>query len=119
MTDVSSRLASGGLRDLYERWMSRIMMRDTPWARMKPAIQRAYKPLKPPEARRELMSVMDSLVAVGWLEPEAPTGRQRGVAAWRINPRVHPKFAARAKAEAERRREARERLAEVLAKVRG
>ncbi|HJS87583.1 MAG TPA: DUF3987 domain-containing protein [Acetobacteraceae bacterium] len=94
---------------ILARGTSRITTRD---------ITRAYGALRPPEAARELMAVMGSLVAVGWLEPEAPTNPAKGVTSWQVNPRVHTKFAARAKAEAERRQKAKEHLAEAFAKMR-
>lgn len=37
----------------------------------------SYKPLRPPETRRELDALMASLVSVSWLEPEEPSNPAR------------------------------------------
>jgi hypothetical protein len=81
-------------------------------------IARDYRALSAPEARRELMSVMDSLVSVGWLDPEEPNNPVKPVTNWRVNPAVHVIFAERAAAEAERRARAREQVAEAVERVR-
>jgi hypothetical protein len=70
-------------------------------------VVRAYIQLRAPEARDELHSVMASLVAIGWLDPEPRRNPLADVSTWRVNPAVHTLFAARA----EREREERERRA--------
>ena len=77
-------------------------------------IVRAYGPLRPPEAKRELMEVMDSLVSVCWLRPEDQANPARPPSAWHVNPAVYSVFAARAAAEKQRRAEERARLAEMF-----
>ena len=75
-------------------------------------IGRAYRELRAPEAKRELDSVMGSLVAVGWVEPENPDNPVKPVNSWRVNPAVHSIFAEKAKAEANRRLEVRKKIEE-------
>jgi len=85
-------------------------------------VVQAYRALRSPEARAELTGVMDSLVTVGWLDPEPPANPARPVSAWKVNPAVHVRFAERAEREQARRAEARENLAahvEALRKARG
>lgn len=84
-------------------------------------IVRSYRALAAPEAKDELAAVMTSLVAIGWLEPEASKNPAKPVGAWIVNPAVHVAFEARAERERERRRNAREQLAadfEVLRQMR-
>jgi hypothetical protein len=77
-------------------------------------IMRSYGALSAPEARDELNSVMASLVAIGWVDPEPPRNTLVPVSAWRVNPLVHVRFAARAESEraarAQRAKETREHL---------
>jgi hypothetical protein len=75
---------------------------------------RGYRPLSAPEARDELSSVMASLVAIGWLDPEPPRNQFAPVSAWRVNPLVHERFAARA---AQERAERQQRVEEVRQKL--
>ncbi len=85
-------------------------------------VVQAYRALRSPEARAELTGVMDSLVTVGWLDPEPPANPARPVSAWKVNPAVHVRFAAKAEREQARREEARENLAahvDALRKLRG
>jgi hypothetical protein len=75
-------------------------------------IMRGYSALSSPEARAEIDSVMASLVAVGWLDPEPSRNALTPVSAWRVNPVVHERYAARAEQErAERKRRAEEVVA--------
>ena len=55
---------------------------------------RLPRALKAPEARRELEEVMESLVTIGWLEPEVPANKARRTfqSAWAVNPAVHVRF---------------------------
>lgn len=66
-------------------------------------IQRAYGPLRPPEARRELEQVMAGLETAGWCRAEAPDNPVRPIAGWTLNPALFSRFADRAAAERERR----------------
>lgn len=82
-------------------------------------VVRAYGPLKAPEQRSELMSVMQSLETMGWLRAEPQDNPARPPSAWAVNPLVHQQFAARAAAEREARQRARTRIAETVARIRG
>jgi hypothetical protein len=75
-------------------------------------IVRSYEALKSPEAKREMQSVMESLVAIGWLDPVEPTNFSKPTTTWMVNPAVHTIFAERAKAEATRRREGKAKIIE-------
>ena len=75
-------------------------------------VVRAYGALRAPEAKDELAAVMDSLVTLGWLEPENPVNPVKPVHAWSVNPAVHVRFAERAERERERREQARAALAD-------
>jgi hypothetical protein len=75
---------------------------------------RGYRPLSAPEARDELSSVMASLVTLGWVDPEPPRNQLNPVSAWRVNPLVHDRFAARA---AQERTERQQKTAEVRQKL--
>jgi hypothetical protein len=78
-------------------------------------VMRNYGPLRAPEARNELDSVMDSLVTIDWLEPEPPRNAYAPISAWQVNPAVHARFTERAAQEAadrkERQQKERERRA--------
>ena len=76
---------------------------------------RAYGSLRGPEAAAELMSVMSSLVAIGWLEPEEPENPVKPVHAWAVNPLVHTMFAARAEQAREARQKGRDLASNDLA----
>ena len=76
---------------------------------------RAYGSLRGPEAAPELMSVMSSLVAIGWLEPEEPENPVKPVHAWAVNPLVHTMFAARAEQAREARQKGRDLASNDLA----
>jgi hypothetical protein len=75
----------------------------------------SYRALRAPEARRELETVMASLVAVSWLDPVEPTSPTKGVTTWRVNPAVHVQYAQRAAGEAARRAQVRKQLETVFA----
>ena len=50
-------------------------------------IMRSYRPFKAPEQRREMIEVMSSLEAMGWVREEArPDGRPQPIS-WSINPK--------------------------------
>lgn len=66
-------------------------------------IQRAYRPLKAPEQRRELVNVMSSLEVMGWLRAEWPDNPAIPVTTWHVNPMLHQTFAKRATEERARR----------------
>ena len=59
-------------------------------------VVQAYRPLRAPEQRRELLEVIASLEAVASLRPE-PQKDGRPPTWWRVNPAVHDRFAAQAK----------------------
>lgn len=75
-------------------------------------VVRAYGALRAPEQRRELESVMASLVGIGWLDPEPLSNPLNPVMAWRVNPAVHTLYADRAGLE---RRERAERQRQAIA----
>jgi hypothetical protein len=92
--------------------MDRISSRD---------IVRAYRELRPPEARAELDAVMASLTTIGWLEPEIPSNPVKPVSSWIVNPAVHIAFEARAERERGQRETSRGDIAadvEVLRRTR-
>jgi hypothetical protein len=64
-------------------------------------IVRAYRPLRAPENRQELQSVMAGLEAAGWVLP-ASAKDTRATTLWVVNPAVHTRFAERARQERER-----------------
>lgn len=70
-------------------------------------IVRAYRDLRPPEARADLDAVMASLTTIGWLEPEVPSNPVKPVSGWTVNPAVHISFEARAERERELREKSR------------
>ena len=74
-------------------------------------VVRAYGALRPPEAKDELAAVMNSLVTLGWLEPETPANPVKPVHAWAVNPAIHVRFAERAEREQKRREHAKAALA--------
>lgn len=71
-------------------------------------VTRAYGALRAPESARDLMDVMASLVAVGWLEPEESNNPAKPTHAWTVNPAVHTAFKARAEKERTIRQQAKE-----------
>jgi hypothetical protein len=77
-------------------------------------VVQAYHPLRAPEQRGELLEVMESLVAMGWLRPELQANPARGQSAWLVNPIIHTAFAARAEAERAARAAAQQELGERL-----
>lgn len=76
-------------------------------------IMRSYRALKAPEKRREMLDVMASLEALGWVRPELqPDGRPP--VAWHVNPKVQACFAERASDERARRKAVRETIYEAV-----
>lgn len=73
-----------------------------------------YGALKPPEALRELLQVMESLVTMGWLEPEEPTNPTRPPPGWQVNPAIFTKFAGRAEHERIARANTRNEIARAV-----
>ena len=94
---------------ILSRGDSRIALRD---------VVRAYGPLKAPEQRNELLSVMQSLETMGWLRAEPQENPARPPTAWEVNPLVRERFALRAKEERTARQLAKARIAATLAQVR-
>jgi hypothetical protein len=80
-------------------------------------VVQAYRPLRAPECRRELLDVMESLVSVGWLRQEEQANAARPPTAWAVNPKVLTVFAVRAEQEKKSRAEARLRLAAAVSNV--
>ena len=81
-------------------------------------IVRSYKAFKAPDAAREMTAVMQTLVSVGWLEPEEPSNLSKPVTVWTVNPAVHTVFAARAKQETERRENIKAQITDAVAWLR-
>ncbi len=81
-------------------------------------IMRNHYPFRSPEAEKELRSVMASLVAIGWAEPEEPTNPVKPVHAWVINPAIKGQFAARAETARQERQTAKEQLAADMERMR-
>ena len=81
-------------------------------------IARSYKALKAPEAKAEVISIMDNLSALGWLHPDEPPIQGKHSVRWFVNPTVHKTFAARREAEAGRRAKARQDLADAFQRIR-
>jgi hypothetical protein len=77
-------------------------------------IVHAYGALRPPERRRELNEVMESLVTMGWLRPEDQANAARPPSAWQVNPKIYSTFANRAAEERKGREAAREQIGETL-----
>jgi hypothetical protein len=102
----------------HARWIAGfILAHDEPRLALRDVV-RAYGPLKAPEQRSELLSVMQSLETMGWLRPEPQENPARPPSAWMVNPLVRERFAARAAAEREARQRVRARIAETVARVR-
>jgi hypothetical protein len=81
-------------------------------------VVRAYGPLKAPEQRHELLSVMQSLETMGWLKAEPQENPARPPTAWEVNPLVRERFACRAAKELAARQQAKARIAATLVRVR-
>ena len=79
----------------------------------------AYGALRPPECRRELLEVMESLVTVDWLHPEEQANLARAPAAWAVNPAVFVRFREQAQKERKARAEARVRMAATISETIG
>ena len=73
-------------------------------------VTRAYKGLRDPEKKRELIDVMNTLVNVGWIAPK-PNDDASRAPAWNVNPKVQTKFAERGERERIRRLRAQEDMA--------
>jgi len=82
-------------------------------------VVQSYGALRASEHRRVLLEVMESLVTVGWLEPEEGRIPGRDPTAWLVNPAVHTLFAERAKVEKDRRDEARLAVKATVSRMRG
>ncbi|MGK7871197.1 DUF3987 domain-containing protein [Falsiroseomonas sp. E2-1-a20] len=96
----------------HARWIAGyILSKGQPRIAMRDLVQ-AYGPLRAPEARRERLEVMESLVAVGWLLPEPQSNPARDPAGSLVNPLVHTLFAARAERERTSRHHTRQRISE-------
>jgi hypothetical protein len=78
-------------------------------------IMQSYRALRAPEQRREMLDVMASLAAMGWVR-EVPPADGRAPVAWLVNPKVHCVFAERAKREKSERQATKNRIRETLAK---
>ncbi|WP_372624324.1 DUF3987 domain-containing protein [Falsiroseomonas sp.] len=90
---------------ILSKQMERVALRD---------LVQAYRPLRAPEQRQELLQVVDSLVAMGWLQLESQANPARSPSAWLVNPTIYTKFAARAEAERAARAAAQEEMGEKL-----
>jgi len=98
----------------HARWIGGfILARAQPRVTLRDVVQ-AYGALRAPEARRELLGVMESLVTVGWLRPEPQSNPARPPAAWMVNPALHAVFAERAGREREARRRAQQTVGETI-----
>jgi hypothetical protein len=98
----------------HARWIAGyILSRESKRLALRDIVQ-AYHPLRAPEQRRELMDVLESLVAMGWLVPEPQANLARTPSAWLINPAIYEKFAARAEAERAARADAVRAMSERL-----
>ena len=82
-------------------------------------IVQSYRQLRAPEHRDTLESTMDSLCVFGWLKPEPMRGGATRPTAWRVNPRVHTRFAERGAAERTRRDAVKAAIAAHVAELRG
>ena len=101
----------------HARWIAGfILVRGQPRIALRDVVQ-AYGPLRAPECRRELLEVMETLVTVGWLRPEAQSNPARPPAAWTVNPAVLSIFAARAEREREMRTGARRCVSDAIARA--
>ena len=79
-------------------------------------IMRSYRPFKAPEHRRQMIEVMSSLEAMGWVREERrPDGRPQPIA-WSINPKVHTGFAERAARVKSERQAKKDRIKETVAR---
>ncbi len=98
----------------HARWIAGyILAKANPRVAMRDIVQ-AYRPLRAPERRRELAEIMGTLETVGWLLPEDQDNPARGVAAWRVNPKVLTTFAERGHQERERRKQAQAEMGEMI-----
>ena len=81
-------------------------------------VQRGYPALRDPGVARDVTAVMDSLVSIGWLEPEVPENPVKPVHSWLINPKVHIVFASRRGRELAARERAKTESAQDLERYR-
>lgn len=90
---------------VLSRGFTRIAARD---------ITRAYRPLRAPEQRRELLEVMNGLEIAGWVRAELPANPATPPTAWAVNPLVFRKFAARARQERDARAKAQAEMSALI-----
>lgn len=102
----------------HARWIAGLILaRGKPVVTLRDVVQ-AYRPLRAPEHRRQLLEVMSSLEAMAWIrDPDAEPGRIP--TRWMVNPAVLTTFAARAEEERTRRAEAVEAIRELIARKLG
>lgn len=86
--------------------MTRIAIRD---------LVQAYRALRAPEQRRELIEIMNSLEAMAWVQAE-PQVDGRPPVAWGVNPLVYSRFAEQAAREKADRHATKIRIRETLAR---
>jgi hypothetical protein len=99
----------------HARWIAGFLLNWTAQRVAARDITRAYRQLRAPEHRRELIDVMASLESMGWVHSEfTKAGRQPD--AWHVNPKVRFRFAERAERERLARDATKERIRETLAK---
>lgn len=74
-----------------------------------------YHPIRAPELKRSLHSIMESLVLFGWVVPIEPSNPSKPPHSWMVNPRVHIRFARRAVEEKTRRERAYQAMLDRMA----
>jgi hypothetical protein len=99
----------------HAKWIAGLILaRNQPRITDRDIVQ-AYRPLRAPECRRDRQEVMESLVTIGWLQPEEQTNPSRLPAGWIVNPKVFSLFSQRAKRERQARARLRRQLLELMA----
>jgi len=100
----------------HARWIAgHLLARGEPRIAVRDIVQ-AYGALRAPERRRELLEVMEGLVAMGWVRPEARADLTRPPSAWLVNPQVLERFAAQGAAERSRRQQAQAEMRTLIRK---
>ena len=100
----------------HARWIAgHLLARGEPRISVRDIVQ-AYGALRAPERRRELLEVMEGLVGMGWVRPEARADLTRPPTAWLVNPQVLERFAAQGAAERSRRKQAQEEMGALIRK---